>query len=78
MNSLPKQSVLGKQQAERLARQLKQFAVSRRGAAVGAACLLVGGGYAYIQQLQAQQQKARGRYVDGTHHYSALGMRNHC
>ena len=64
MNTLSKQPARAKQQAARLTRHLQQFAISRRGAAVGAALLLAGGGYAYIQQLQAQQKKARERYVD--------------
>ena len=69
MNTLSKQPILGKQQATRLTRQLQQFATSRRGAAVGAAILLAGGGYAYIQQLQAQQKKARERYVEDRHYF---------
>lgn len=64
MNTLSKQPVQAKQQATRLTRQLQQFAISRRGAAVGAAILLAGGGYAYIQQLQTKQKKARERYVE--------------
>ena len=80
MNTLSKQPVLGKQQAARLTRQLQQFAVSRRGAAFGAALLLAGGGYAYIQQLQAQQKKARERYVDSKYDHTwnmALGIYMH-
>ena len=61
MNTLSKQPALGKQQAARLSWQLQQLVVSRRGAALGA-ILLAGGGYVYIQQLQAQH-KARLRYV---------------
>lgn len=80
MNTLSKQPVLGKQQAARLTRQLQQFAISRRGVAFGAALLLAGGGYAYIQQLQAQQKEARERYVDSRYDHKqnmAPGFRKH-
>ena len=53
------QPARGKQQAATLAKQIAQFAGSRRGAAAAAVILLAGGGYAYIQE---QKQKARPRY----------------
>ncbi|KAL3156585.1 hypothetical protein ABBQ38_000875 [Trebouxia sp. C0009 RCD-2024] len=62
MNTLSKQPALGKQQAARITRQFRQLVGSRRGVAVGVV-LLAGGGYVYLQQLQAQQ-KARLRKPD--------------
>lgn len=58
MTVLSIQPARGKQQAATLAKQLAQFAGSRRGAAAAAVVLLAGGGYAYIQE---QKQKARQR-----------------
>lgn len=66
MNTLSKQPAPGKQQAAKITRQLQQLVVSRRGVAVGAV-LLAGGGYVYIQQLQAQQ-RAHLRYAESTLH----------
>ncbi|DBA67674.1 TPA: hypothetical protein ACH3X2_001266 [Trebouxia sp. C0005] len=51
----------GKQQAAGLARQLGQLASSRKGAAFAAAIVLAGGGFAYVQELQKQQKRARQR-----------------
>ncbi len=50
-----------KQQAAGFARQLGQLASSRKGAAFAAAVVLAGGGFAYLQELQKQQQRARQR-----------------
>lgn len=72
MNTLSKKPALGKQQAARLFRQLQQLVASRRGAVIGAV-LLAGGGYVYVQQLQAQQ-KLRQRYVDGTSLFHRVGQ----
>ena len=67
MSPLLIQPARSRQQAASLAEQLQRFASSRKGAAAAAAILLAGGGIAYIQQVQAQQKKARQRYVGDRH-----------
>lgn len=59
MTVLSMQPARGKQQAGALAKQIAQYAGSRKGAAAAAVILLAGGGYAYIQE---QKQKTRQRY----------------
>lgn len=63
MTNLSIRPIGGQQQAASLARQIGQFAGSRKGAAFAAAILLAGGGFAYVQESQKQQRRARQRWV---------------